>query len=187
MRHYLLLLFTSLCMSFLLLNNCGSKMTEEQLISQAANFENQAVALDEQGRNEEAKKLLAQAIKSYEKLIANYPESERAPEILYKLGTAYMNNLKDADKSIEAYRRLIADYPESIHVAKAYFMIGYNYANEVGDLEKAREAYNIFLEKYPDHDLATSVTWELENLGKDINEIEFLDSDTLEGNPELKK
>ena len=98
-----------------------------------------------------------------------------------------MNNLKDADKSIDAYRRLIANYPESIHIAKAYFMIAYNYANEIGDLEKAREAYNIFLEKYPDHDLATSVTWELENLGKDMNEIEFLDSNTLEGNSKVKK
>ena len=50
-------------------------------------------------------------------------------------------------------------------------MIGFIYANSVSDTAKAREAYTIFLKKYPDHELVSSVKWELAHLGKDINQI----------------
>ncbi|MDZ7262494.1 MAG: tetratricopeptide repeat protein, partial [candidate division KSB1 bacterium] len=56
----------------------------------------------------------------------------------------------------------------------AQFMIGYLYANEIKDLDKARSAYQVFLEKYPENELVPSVKWELDHLGKDISEIEFL-------------
>ncbi len=178
---YSLLLCAGVFAVIVMLAGCSGKLTEEQLYSRGADLEQKAIALDAQGQTAEANDLLAQAAKSYEKLIADYPESERAHELLYQLGTVYMNNLKDAEKSVEAYQRLIEQYPESEHIAKAYFMIGYRYANEIGDLKKAKEAYSLFLEKYPDHELAMSVHWELENLGKDVTDFEFLDEESPEG------
>jgi hypothetical protein len=52
-------------------------------------------------------------------------------------------------------------------------MIGYIYANHVKDFDKAKEAYNSFIEKYPEHELVTSVKWEIDHLGKDISEIDI--------------
>jgi hypothetical protein len=52
-------------------------------------------------------------------------------------------------------------------------MIGYIYANHLKDFEKARNHYNQFLEKYPQHELTTSVQWEIDHLGKDISEIDI--------------
>jgi len=61
---------------------------------------------------------------------------------------------------------------------KAQFMVGYIYANpqfgDVQDLEKAKNSYEVFLKKYPNHELAPSVQFEMDNLGKDINEIPAL-------------
>ena len=53
-------------------------------------------------------------------------------------------------------------------------MIGYNYANNLNDLKSAEIEYKIFLEKFQTHELAISVKFELENLGKSIDEIPAL-------------
>ena len=50
-------------------------------------------------------------------------------------------------------------------------MIGYIYANVLDDSENAQVEYNLFLQKYPDHELTPSVKFELDFLGKDINDI----------------
>ena len=53
-------------------------------------------------------------------------------------------------------------------------MIGYIYANVKNDSANALKEYNVFLEKYPDHELAPSVQFEIQWLGKDINDIPAL-------------
>ncbi|MBN1543405.1 tetratricopeptide repeat protein [candidate division KSB1 bacterium] len=141
-----------------LMLGCGAKMTEEQLRAKALEYEN-SEQWDE-------------AIAAYEKLI-KYKDSPVRDAALYKLGMLYANHRKDFEKSINAYSRVMSEYPESEHAVKANFMVGYEYANHVQDLEKAREAYSDFLARYPDHELAASVKWELDNLGKDISEIDL--------------
>ena len=44
------------------------------------------------------------------------------------------------------------------------------------DITKAKTAYTKFLENYPEHELAPSVQFELEYLGKQIKDIEDLKS-----------
>ncbi|MDZ7338547.1 MAG: tetratricopeptide repeat protein [candidate division KSB1 bacterium] len=166
---------------------CGPRQTAEQLYSQGENFELKGSQLDEQGKADESLAMYREAAKSYEKLVAKYPQAPKSPEALYKLGTLYFNNLKDAEKSIDAYRRLVEKYPNCQWVAQSLFMIGYRYANDVKDFDKAREAYNRFLEQYPDHELALSVKWELENLGKDLSEIKFLEDLGQETAPSVSK
>jgi len=53
-------------------------------------------------------------------------------------------------------------------------MIGYIYANILKDTDSARKEYQYFLEQYPKHDLSPSVRFELDFLGKDINDIPAL-------------
>ena len=58
--------------------------------------------------------------------------------------------------------------------AQAQFMIGYIYANILNDNSQAELNYKNFLDRFPDHELAPSVQFELDHLGKDINEIDVL-------------
>ncbi len=85
--------------------------------------------------------------------------------------------------AINNFRSLIDNYPESIHSSEALFMLGFINANDVKDYDEAKKYYQKFIEKYPDHELIGSATYELDNLGKDINELSIfknLEADTTE-------
>ena len=138
---------------------CGEKLTEEQMYAKASEFEND--------------KNIEEAIGYYEKIVDTFPESDASAETLYKLGVYYANHVKDFEKSVNAYKRLIEQYPNSSFVVQSSFMIGYRYANDIKDMEKAKTAYQDFLKKYPEHELASSVQWELDHLGEDISSIEI--------------
>lgn len=78
-------------------------------------------------------------------------------------------------KASEYYEKVLQDSAGIAFRARSMFMLGYLYANELknepGALEKAKKYYEMFLKEFPDHELAQSVKIELENLGKDPNEI----------------
>jgi len=162
----------------LISNSCGPKKTKEQLYAEALQFE----------RQENFK----EAIPTFEQLVKDYPKSDFADSILFKIGQIYANNLTDFENAIEVHKRLIEKYPGSKMSAHSLFMIGFHYNNNVDDTVSAREYYEKFLDKYPDHELASSVKWELNNLGKDPNEIDFLQTEPGErteqdsGGSELK-
>ncbi len=136
---------------------CGQKKTESELLNEI----NQLVEKEE----------FSQAVKVLEEFVERFPESPNAAEMMNKLATLYASSEKNFTRAIETYRTIIEKYPDSQFVAQAQFMIGYIYANELKDYDMAEAEYKKFLEKYPQHELANSVKWELEHLGKDINEI----------------
>jgi outer membrane protein assembly factor BamD (BamD/ComL family) len=129
------------------------------------------------------------AMKSFQRILDEYETSHFAegckalvasiqaeaesspPNLLYQTGLAYTNVIQDFDRGIDTFNKVVEKYPETTSAAPSQFMIGFIYANNSLKLEEARTAYNTFLENYPDHELATSVRWELKYLGKDINEI----------------
>ena len=53
-------------------------------------------------------------------------------------------------------------------------MIGYIYANVLNDIDNAKIEYEKFVRDFKDHELAPSVKFELEYLGKGIDEIPVL-------------
>ncbi|MEE9162979.1 MAG: hypothetical protein V3U35_08425, partial [Candidatus Neomarinimicrobiota bacterium] len=53
-------------------------------------------------------------------------------------------------------------------------MVGFVYANHLGDSSSARSAYLKFLENYPNHELIPSVRFELENMGRPVEDIDVL-------------
>jgi outer membrane protein assembly factor BamD (BamD/ComL family) len=144
----------------LLFVSCGKKMTEQEYFEQAKTYE----------VNEEFEK----AAKAYMNLYKRFPAGEYGDEALFRAAIIQDNQLKKSKLAIETLRRLRRAFPESEYAAQAQFMIGFIYANSLKDYENARKEYQRFLELYPDNELVTSVKWELENMGKDINEIEFL-------------
>ena len=85
-----------------------------------------------------------------------------------------MNDLRDFNSAINSYADVVKKYSGTSQESQAQFMIGYIYANILGDKSKAELYYKAFLDRFPDHELAPSVTFELDYLGKDINEIDVL-------------
>jgi len=53
-------------------------------------------------------------------------------------------------------------------------MIGYIFANIINDLESAKIELDNFIKQYPTHELVPSVKFELEYLGKSLDEIPAL-------------
>ena len=80
-------------------------------------------------------------------------------------------NKEEYEKAIENYKAILNHYPDGTKAANATFMIAYTYANHVKQFDEAKKYYNLFLEKYPEHELASSAKYELEVMGKDINEL----------------
>ncbi len=132
------------------------KKSEDELRAIAQDFEKQEKYED--------------AFKAYAQLLKSYPKSQNAEDTLTRMAFISYNNLNDFNKAIELHKRLINDYPESKSLARSRFMLGYIYANDLKDYDNARLSYNEFLEKHPDSELVDSVKWELEHLGKDVNE-----------------
>ena len=82
-----------------------------------------------------------------------------------------MNDLRDFHNAIVSYNKVLENFAGSAQEAQAQFMVGYYQANILSDIEQAKATYEIFLEKFPNHELAPSVKFELDYLGKSINEI----------------
>ena len=111
------------------------------------------------------------ALTLLEKIIKKHADHEKAPDAQYMIAEIYYRDMGDFSKAIEEYGIIQANFPEAKQVPFSLFMQGFIYANALSDFEQARVHYKEFLEKYADHELATSVTFELKYLGKDIQEI----------------
>jgi len=120
------------------------------------------------------RKLTNESINNLLYLVKEYPNHELASKGQYIIGDIYMNDLRDFEKALEEYRIVLSDYVGSKEEALAQFMIGYIYANVLKDFDKARSEYQVFLDRFPKHELFPSVKFEIDHLGKDINEIPAL-------------
>jgi TolA-binding protein len=107
------------------------------------------------------------AIKEYEKVAANYPDTYWATDALYRMGLIYSGanssdtrliksrkSMKpDYRKAIEKYRQLIKQYPDTYVAAKVYYEMGEIYRTHVKNYREALEAYTKVVEEYPRHNL----------------------------------
>lgn len=152
-----------------ILISCGQKKTKEQFTAEAKRYE----------REENYK----EAIRVLDEAVNAYPEAGFADSLLFTIGQYYSNNLSDFEKAVAVHKRLIEQFPQSAISAHSLFLIGYHYANSLQDTANARVYYERFLKTYPEHELTNSVKWELDHLGQDINEIEFLKSEPSETPP----
>ncbi|MFQ6676236.1 MAG: outer membrane protein assembly factor BamD [Fidelibacterota bacterium] len=116
----------------------------------------------------------ADAIQTLRKLVKTFPGDSTAARAQYMLGDTFMAYAKDFEQSVKEYRRVVAEHPQSRFAVNAQFMIGYIYANFIKDYDLAKAEYERFLEVFSDRadsNLVQSVRFELENLGKDLNEV----------------
>lgn len=120
------------------------------------------------------RKMTMESINNLDYLVKNFPNHELAPKAQYIVGDIYMNDLRDFEKALIEYRIVLTRYTGSKEEALAQFMIGYIYANVLKDFVSARKEYQVFLDNFPKHELYPSVKFEIDYLGKDINEIPAL-------------
>ncbi len=118
------------------------------------------------------------AIENFEKLVETNPYSEYAPDAFFSLASLYqtlegdsIQKLNNYKKALEYYNEIIEKFPNNEKTPQAIFMAGFICSENLKDLEKARYYYKKFLKAYPDHELASSVKAELDNLGKSPEEI----------------
>ncbi|RPI05432.1 MAG: outer membrane protein assembly factor BamD [Ignavibacteriae bacterium] len=106
------------------------------------------------------------AISTYQQLAETYPDSSRAPEAVYAIGSIYQNHKHSYHEAIQSYRRLLEKYPQHATAANASFLIGFIYNNELKNIDSARIAYEDFMRRYPANQLVASAQFEVANLGK---------------------
>ena len=111
------------------------------------------------------------------KILRNLVNSDADEEILVKsnllLAEIFYHDLKDFNQAIQEYDNFCKAFPNHKNAASSLFMQGFIYHNSLSDLQMAEKLYLKFLDEYPDHELALSVRWELDNLGKNIDEMPF--------------
>ena len=111
------------------------------------------------------------------KILRNLVNSDADQEILVKsnllLAEIFYHDLKDFNQAIQEYDNFCKAFPDHKNAASSLFMQGFIYHNSLSDLQMAEKLYLKFLDEYPDHELALSVRWELDNLGKNIDEMPF--------------
>ena len=122
------------------------------------------------GKKYEEKQKFKEAIGVYERLIRHFPNDPAVASARYSMGNVYMYGLQDYPKAVDMFTQVIQTCPDTMKiVSQSHFLIGFVYNNFAVDTAKARAAYADFLKKYPKHELAASVKWELDHLGRDIN------------------
>jgi outer membrane protein assembly factor BamD (BamD/ComL family) len=97
---------------------------------------------------------------------------QKTEQDYYQLANEQYGQEAYAD-AIENFKIILEKYPKGETTAQSTFMLGFIYANSLENLEEAKKYYSLFIEKYPNHDLADDAQYELNNLGKDINELPF--------------
>jgi TolA-binding protein len=81
--------------------------------------------------------------------------------------------------AIENFKIILEKFPQGETTPQSTFMLGFIYANSLENYEEAKKYYTLFIEKYPNDDLADDAQYELNNLGKNVNDLPiFKDLDT---------
>ena len=149
-----------------------SRPTAEDYFARAEAAEKQALAArDTLSSPEEVRQRFQPAVDAFESLITEYPSHPLAESALFRLAGLRTNDTHEPQLAIDAYTRYIERYPEGEKTPLAMFLIGYLYNNELHNLDSASAAYKRYLAKYPNDQYASSAQFELNTLGKPIEEV----------------
>ncbi len=111
----------------------------------------------------------AEADKIFDGYVKKYPDADFQGK-LYKAAKDFYANGK-FKKALKVFQRLIEYFPQGKNAAEASFMLGFINANDLKNLDEAKKQYQLFIKNYPKSDLVDDARFELQNLGKDINEL----------------
>jgi antitoxin component YwqK of YwqJK toxin-antitoxin module len=75
--------------------------------------------------------------------------------------------------AIETYTEFLEKYPKHERAADAKFLIAFTYHNSLKEEDLAKKNYQEFLKMFPQSPLCVSAEFELENIGKEIDNLEL--------------
>ncbi|NQT12599.1 MAG: tetratricopeptide repeat protein [Planctomycetes bacterium] len=97
----------------------------------------------------------AAAVRTFDTLIAKFPQGEFVPDALYYRGEClYMAGKKQ--EAVAAYQQLVAKYPKHAFVAEALYATGVC-QQESEQPDEAVKTYDLFLKTFPKHAFAPEV------------------------------
>jgi outer membrane protein assembly factor BamD (BamD/ComL family) len=121
--------------------------------------------------NEKLDKIKAvELISLYLKAAHEDPDSEKAPEYLFKAADISIN-VQSAIKTISIYDEILDQYPDYKKAPTVMFLKAFVYDDQLHDYVSAEKNYKLFLEKYPDSEFADDAEISLKNLGKTPEEL----------------
>ncbi len=125
----------------------AASQKDVQILEDARRDDTQAKYRDTTAKTEllsRARKYRALAIEQYTKLVMDYPDFEHSDEVLFILGSLFMENEQERE-ALAAFKRLLERYPRSPRAPDTFFALGeYLFNNALGQrdgLEKALSAY----------------------------------------------
>jgi len=95
-----------------------------------------------------------------------------------------MQKSEKFSEAIQIYRKIVKKHPKTRRASNSQFMIGYISSNHLNDTEQAKIELNRFLTDYAeiaDSGLIAGAKFELEFMGKSIDEIPILSNINDEG------
>lgn len=120
----------------------------------------------------EQKEKFSDAIKNYEKIISDYPESKFRAEVLFNLAKMYQARLDKSVNELDSYKRakkyfhmVYKEFPKNENAASSLFMVGFIQANLLNQLDSAKLNYEKFIQQFPNHPMVESAKAEVQNLG----------------------
>jgi outer membrane protein assembly factor BamD (BamD/ComL family) len=90
-------------------------------------------------------------------------------ELFQNAKTAY--NSGNYQKAVTDLQTFMKKFPDDPEYPQVLFLYAFINANQLNNFEEAEKAYKKFLKKYPEHEMAASAKFELDNLGKPVDEL----------------
>jgi antitoxin component YwqK of YwqJK toxin-antitoxin module len=78
--------------------------------------------------------------------------------------------------AIENYEEFLKKYPQHEKAPDVKFLIAFTYHNSLREEDLARQHYAEFIKNYPESPLKVSAEFEMENIGKDIDNMDLFKS-----------
>ena len=119
----------------------------------------EALWLLAQASSEEGGKALDEAIESYRRIAAEFPESSYAPGALFRLAHA-LRGRGDSAAAIAAFETLAEKYPKSDLAPRARFSAAHALGG-AGQDDRAVVAWRTYLRDFPSHEGAEEGLWQL--------------------------
>lgn len=104
-----------------------------------------------------------------QRIIREFPQSRYGGWARFALAESY--RFKNQPRgALDNYKLFYEHYSEMQPAALSLFLTGYIYNNNLQMSDSAKHFYEKFLQQYPNHDLAPTVKYELQSLGKSPQE-----------------
>jgi len=114
-------------------------------------------------------------------LLLGCTSQEKKIEELFQTGQLLQSEQK-FQAAIDTFEYLLEKYPDNKYGVQAKFMIAFILSEHLQEYDQAKIILEEFINEYPDDSLADDAKWQLENMGKDLEELPiFQNQDSTPG------